>query len=169
LHWWAGSCWSASHPPQEVTMMMRGIMTLMLFGLLSLAVAGCGGEGGNDEAASSEAAAAATERYTVLGTVSKLPDVSGDTNLYLRHAAIPDYKNEAGEAVGMKAMTMPFPLADGVSIEGLQEGDPVEFTFTMRWKPTGHYEIVKIVELPAGTEIDFDGAGSDSAQDEHPH
>lgn len=157
-------------------MMKRGILMLMLLGLLGLTVAGCGGDNGNDEATSSDAAggeaavAAAdpVERYTVLGTVSKLPEASGDTNLYLRHAAIPDYKNEAGVAVGMKAMTMPFPLAEGVSIEGLEVGDPVEFTFTMRWTPTGSYEIVEIVELPAGTEIDFDGASSESAQDEHP-
>lgn len=148
--------------------MRRGLMMLTLLGLLGLALAGCGG--GKDEATGSQEAAG-TDRYTVRGTVSKLPEASGDKSMYIRHAAIPDYKNEAGEAVGMMAMTMPFPVAEGVSLEGLEVGDPVEFTFTMRWQPTGHYEIVEITELPAGTEIDFDGTGmgQQDQQHDHPH
>lgn len=151
--------------------MRRGLTILTLLGLLGLAVAGCGGGGDEDEAAGSQDVAT-TDRYTVRGTVNKLPAAEGgDKNMYIRHAAIPDYKNEAGEAVGMMAMTMPFPVAEGVSLAGLEEGDPVEFTFTMRWKPTGHYEIVEITELPAGTEIDFDGTGmgEHDHQHDHPH
>jgi len=145
--------------------MTRGVLTLMLLGVLGLVAAGCGGGGGEDgqsEAAGEAVATAGGEdggvdRYTVRGVISKLPTIdSPDPSVYIRHAPIPGYKNEDGEVVGMAAMTMPFPVAEGVSTEGLQVGDPVEFTFTMRWKPTGHYEIVAIDELPAGTEIDFD-------------
>jgi Cu/Ag efflux protein CusF len=150
-------------------MMTRRFLTLLTIALIAT-LAACGG---NDESATTEQAAASadppgTDRYTVQGEVAKLPAETGDTSLYIRHAAIPDYKNENGEVVGMSTMTMPFPVAEGVSIEGLDPGDPVEFTFTMRWKPQGHYEIVEITELPAGTEIDFD-AGGDAGGHEHPH
>lgn len=144
-------------------MRTRGLVTLMLLGVV---LAGCGG-GGDDEQAGDPADAG--DRYTVRGVVTKLPAESGgDKSMYIRHAPIPDYKNEHGEVVGMQTMTMPFPVGEGVSLEGVTPGDPVEFTFTVQWKPVGRYEIVSIEKLPAGTEIDFDGGGHDG-HDGHDH
>jgi hypothetical protein len=162
---------------------MKYGVTLLL--LLGLALAGCGGGEGGDagqQAAETpgedqELAAAGVEHYTVRGIVSRLPDPDATDktrreNMLIRHAPIPDYKNASGEVVGMAAMTMPFPVADGVSLAGLEKGDPVEFTFSMRWEPTGHYEIIEITELPAGTEIDFDTPmdhGHDHEGHDHDH
>ncbi|MEZ4386653.1 MAG: copper-binding protein [Candidatus Krumholzibacteriia bacterium] len=116
--------------------------------LAAILVGGCGGGGGDGQANA--------VRYTVRGVIEKLPAVDGpDHAIYIHHAAIPDYRNEAGEVVGMMSMVMPFPVADGVSLDGLAVGDPVEFTFTMQWQPHGHYEIVAIAELPTGTVIAF--------------
>ena len=71
--------------------------------------------GGGGDAASEDDTAA--DAYTVRGIIEKLPQTEGhDKSLYIRHAPIPDYRNERGETVGMQAMTMPFPLADGVSL-----------------------------------------------------
>jgi Cu/Ag efflux protein CusF len=53
------------------------------------------------------------------------------------------------------SMTMPFPVAEGVSLEGIAPGDAVEFTFEVTWQPRAGYRVTEIHELPAGTEIDF--------------
>ncbi len=65
----------------------------------------------------------------------------------------------------MGTMTMPFPLARGVSIADLAPGDPVAFTFAVTWKPRSGYEITEIRELPAGTVIEFEArqGGHDDA------
>jgi Cu/Ag efflux protein CusF len=94
--------------------------------------------------------------YTVRGVVEKLPQADGpDKNLYIHHQTIPDFRDEHGKVVGMMSMTMPFPVAAGVSLAGIAPGDPVEFTFTMSWgKPSG-YQITRIEKLPPGTAVDF--------------
>lgn len=145
-------------------MSTRVMMTMAL--AATLALAACGGGGGDQQQAADEPG---TDRYTVRGQVVRLPQETGDTAMYIRHAEIPDYKNEDGEVVGMMAMTMPFPVGEGVSIEGLAPGDPVEFTFTVRYKPTGRYEIVAIEELPAGTDVDGDGHEGHDHGDGHDH
>jgi hypothetical protein len=102
---------------------------------------------------------AATPRgdvYTVRGIVERLPQTSGpDRELYIHHAAIPGFRDERGKVVGMMSMTMPFPVASGVSLEGIVPGDPVEFTFTVAWQGNAGYRIVELHELPAGTEVEF--------------
>ncbi|VAX40290.1 hypothetical protein MNBD_PLANCTO03-1877, partial [hydrothermal vent metagenome] len=57
---------------------------------------------------------------------------------------------------GMMSMTMGFPIAEGVSLEGIAPGDIVEFTFVTTWGeqyPT--YEVTAITKLPADTELNF--------------
>ena len=73
--------------------------------------------------------------------------------LELKHEAIPTFLSIKGEMIGMQAMQMPFPLGEGVSIEGIEVGDKVEFTFEVDWDP-GYY-IVSISALPDETELDF--------------
>jgi Cu/Ag efflux protein CusF len=55
--------------------------------------------------------------------------------------------------LGMDAMTMPFPLAKGVSLVGFAAGDVVEVTFEVRWKSQPRFQTTKIVKLPADTEV----------------
>jgi len=99
----------------------------------------------------------AVDTYTARGVVEKLPLADGrDRDLYIHHAPIPSFRDEHGQVVGMMSMTMPFPLASGVSLAGIRPGDPVEFTFTVSWrKPIGH-RLMRIDKLPAGTVIDFE-------------
>ncbi len=94
--------------------------------------------------------------YTVRGVVEKLPLAEGpDHDLYIHHAPIPNFRDEHGKVVGMRSMTMPFPVADGVSLAGLAPGDPVEFTFAVSWKQPAGYQVTRIQKLPAGTVVDF--------------
>jgi Cu/Ag efflux protein CusF len=95
--------------------------------------------------------------YTVHGVVEKLPQADGpDKDLYIHHVPIPTFRDEHGKVVGMMSMTMPFPVAPGVSLAGISPGDPVEFTFTVAWKGHAGYQITKIDKLPPGTVVNFE-------------
>lgn len=78
--------------------------------------------------------AAPPKIYTVNGRIEQLPDpaVKGSM-LQVHHDDIPDFVSREGKVVGMNSMTMPFPPAPGVSLEGLAVGDEVELTFEVRW------------------------------------
>ena len=119
----------------------RPTPALFALALLGLAVAGCG-----------EARDASAEVYTVRGEIARLPDPSrpDGAELYLRHEAIPTFRDRAGEVVGMEAMTMGFPLAASIELGGLAAGDPVEVDFEVRWHGGGPpLRITRLVPLAA--------------------
>lgn len=102
--------------------------------------------------------------YTVRGKVVIIPSAERPIDdLQIKHEAIPDYKDREGVVFvnskgvkGMMSMTMGFPVAEGVSLEGIAPGDIVEFTFVTTWGeqyPT--YEVTAITKLPADTELNF--------------
>lgn len=104
--------------------------------------------------------------YTVRGRVVTVPSAERPMDdLEIHHEAVTDYKNRDGEVFvnskgvpGMISMTMGFPVAAGVSLEGIAPGDIVEFTFVTTWGeqyPT--YEVTRIAKLPADTELNFGG------------
>lgn len=120
---------------------------------LSLA-AGCArtdGEGGKGPDGS------AARVYTVRGEVRQLPDpAQPGSGLYILHEAIPDFTNREGQVVGMESMTMPFPVAEEVSLEGLQRGDPVELELRVHWEASPEVQVTELRELPAGTRLDLE-------------
>ncbi|MEM1167059.1 MAG: copper-binding protein [Planctomycetota bacterium] len=75
-----------------------------------------------------------TVSYNTSGVVAQLPTSSGD--LQVRHELIPDFRETLNQDPpgGMPAMTMPFPLGEGVSLDGLQPGDHVELTFDVDYR-----------------------------------
>ena len=126
--------------------MFRRIAGVMTLSVLAAAVGSCG----------REAPRAAAEAYTVCGVVERLPQAGGqDSALYIHHAAIPSFRDEHGKVVGMMSMTMPFPVAAGVSLAGIAPGDAVQFTFTVAWKQPVGYQVTRIEKLPPGTVVDF--------------
>lgn len=104
-----------------------------------------------------------TASYTVRGQVVSLP--TADDDLMVHHEAIPEYRKPGG--TGMKTMTMPFPLGEEISLEGIEPGDKVSITFTVDyeegWSPIA-YRVTAIEELPADTELDFTSQPSDDQQ-----
>ena len=98
----------------------------------------------------------AEHTYTVRGEVVELP-VANDpkTSFRVKHEPIPDYKNREGVAVGMATMTMGFTPAEGVSLEGIQKGDKVEFVWEMWYRPRMRERITSIRKLPAETQLNF--------------
>lgn len=106
---------------------------------------------------------APSARYTVRGAVASLP-IAGDptTELRVHHEAIPSFRASWPDGpLGMKSMTMPFPLGEGVSLEGLKIGDPVELTFAVDYDAKSgsvlRYRATAVKPLPADTVLDFGG------------
>lgn len=91
--------------------------------------------------------------YSVRGRIAALPtaDKPG-SSLQIEHEPIDNFVRQDGK-LGMDAMTMPFPLAKGVSLEGLNKGDIVEFTFEVRWKSQPRMQLTKIGKAATGTEV----------------
>lgn len=98
--------------------------------------------------------------YTVLGQIAQLP-VPGrpQTEFQVHHQAIDDFIDGRGQAVGMNAMIMSFPLAEGVSLKDLAIGDKVEITFPVWWEDgVPDYHVRQIKKMPADTALEFRAA-----------
>lgn len=97
--------------------------------------------------------------YVVRGEVQQLPDPADARKEFMvRHEEIPEFKGPQGQ-VGMKAMAMPFPLADDFKSTGLNVGDKITLTFTVEFdtaadKPKKYYA-TSWTPLDAMTQLDF--------------
>lgn len=96
-------------------------------------------------------------RYTVRGEIVRLPAATGPRQLSLRHEAIDDFADAAGKVVGMGSMVMPFDLAPGVALDGLQAGAKVEARIAVGWSPP-LLQIEQLKELPADTTLELRAA-----------
>lgn len=116
----------------------------------------------------------------VLGEIVVLP-IANDpsSSLQIRHMQIPNFKTKDGtvhvnaEGIsGMRSMTMPFPIEEGVDITGLAVGDKIMFTFMVDWSGNSGnaWAVTKIEKMPADTVIDFSNTivPQDSPVDEGP-
>jgi hypothetical protein len=119
---------------------------ILLFALLPLLAAGCAGR--TEEPAG--------HTYTVRARVAQLPYQG--SGLYLEHEAIDDFRGRSGKVEGMHAMTMPFPLAEGLSLEGIKPDDIVEIQLHVDWEADLPVQITAIRELPPDTRLDFRAA-----------
>ena len=98
---------------------------------LALVTAACGGDHADDTAATELPPLAV---YSVRGEVVDLPAPERpQTWIAIRHEAIPDFVGITGEPDPMSAMTMRFPVAEGVDIGGLAVGDPLAFELQVDW------------------------------------
>ena len=99
----------------------------------------------------------------ILGEITALP-IAGDpsSELKIHHEHIPTFRTKQGiinvnskGIAGMNAMEMPFPPADGLSLDGLAVGDKVRFTFAVNWGGQRAWEVTEIEKLAADTVIDY--------------
>ena len=99
------------------------------------------------------------QTYKVRAKVVQLPvPNSPASGLYLSHEAIDRFVDRDGKVVGMDPMTMSFPIAEDVSLDGLRTGDVVEFELHVDWKANPEVEITGLRELPADTKLSFRAA-----------
>jgi len=132
-------------------------------------VGGCAKKSEGSKAPEGQAGTIHKDLYVVRGEVRGLPDPANPaTELTIRHESIAHFRGPGGR-LGMNTMTMPFPVAEGVSLEGIGVGDAVEFTFevdfdTEKDRPSG-FRLTEIRRLGEGTALEFtplprkDGAG----------
>lgn len=86
--------------------------------------------------------------FTVKGVVKGLPGNGLAKNeILVKHEAIPTYRDEAGNMVGMHPMTMGFYLSEKVSAEGLHVGDSIEMVVEQTIKPKFIEQVVSLKKL----------------------
>ena len=152
--------------PETQKRRLHLLPTLALAGLLLLPLAACGGDAADtaapDEGAetaaetATEAAADDVQSYEVRGQITNLPDdADPQANLTIRHEAIDDFVSMNGEVVGMSSMSMPFPVADDVDLDGMEVGDKVSFTLTVDWDGDPAYQVTRMEPLPEDTELEY--------------
>lgn len=128
---------------------LRGnvLRPILLLIVLPLLAAGCGGKGGDK--------ASGGNTYTVRARVAQLP-TQENGGLMLEHEPIDNYVARSGRVEGMDSMTMPFPVARDVSLEGIQPNDIVEVQLHIDWEAEDHQvEITALRELPPDTQLHF--------------
>lgn len=99
------------------------------------------------------------DHYEVRGIVVQLPSAESPlAEFQVRHEAMPNFRGENNE-IGMDTMTMPFPLAGGLTLEGLAVGDKINLAFEVDFDTaTGKlkaYRATGFTKLPPETELDF--------------
>jgi Cu/Ag efflux protein CusF len=94
--------------------------------------------------------------YEGRGEIARLPDAS-NREIWIRHEAIPDFRDAEGRIVGMESMTMPFKLAPGAAPADLAPGDRVSFRLEMRWSDRAAATVARIEKLPEGTRLAWEG------------
>ena len=70
--------------------------------------------------------------------------------------AMPDFVGVSGEVEGMDSMTMPFPVAAEVDLDGFAVGDPVRFDLEVDWQADRPIAVTAMVKLPPETELALD-------------
>lgn len=97
-----------------------------------------------------------TQVYEVRGVIQELPDPQDPlSGLYIRHEAIDDWVGMDGEIQPMDAMTMPFPVSEDVTFEGIATGDKVTFTLEVNYDADPAVQVTEMTRLPEDTELDF--------------
>ncbi len=110
--------------------------------------------------------AAPPEIYRVRAQVRQVPAPDAARGeILVRHEAIPNFKNEGGEVVGMDSMSMPFPLADAGMAAGVAAGDRIEMEFEVSWSGGNPLKVTAIDKLPEGTRLAFEPAAEEVEPD----
>ena len=94
------------------------------------------------------------QRYQVRAEVVQLPE-GPNSDLMIRHEAIDGFVDRDGKVVGMEPMSMPFPVAEGLSLADLKPGDVIRCTVEVDWQQRSPAKISAIEKLPAGTRLTF--------------
>lgn len=108
---------------------------------------------------SSTSPAIKVAEYTLRGRIATVPEPGKPAGgLQIHHEPIPEFKSNFNALPdGMAEMTMPFPLAEGVSLEAFKPRDAVEFTFAVDYDASSgaviSYRVIRIAPLAPGASL----------------
>jgi len=113
----------------------------------------------NDGASRQDERQLIVHRYTTRGVVTQVPAEGKPMRAFrVKHEPIDDFKKD-GKTVGMDAMIMDFPPAEGVSLAGIEPGDKVRLHFETRTEAeTGlqvGWKATRVQKLPDDTALEF--------------
>lgn len=120
-----------------------------------------------DQQAAEQENADTLVEYTVRGRVEQLPGGPEfpAREFMVRHEEIPEFRSSmtpGDERIGMRSMSMAFPLAEGVSLDGVEPGTLVELMFeTVYDGESGRlegYTVQRLTILDATTELQIPAA-----------
>ena len=106
-----------------------------------------------DAPAATVPAGPADGTYQTRGRVQRMSGSGASRELSIHHEDIPDFKSREGETVGMPSMSMPFAVKPGVSLDGIAAGDPVSFSFEVRYGASPMLLVTALTELPPATTL----------------
>ena len=134
---------TSTHRPRQAS--RRGRFVFALAALLTALPAAC------DHGSATTVTTGPT--HTVRAKVIALPKAGDPSSSFtLAHEEIPTWARPDG-GKGMHAMEMPFPLAAGVSLDGIAPGDKVEVSVRQYTGGSIPYEITALKKLPADTAL----------------
>jgi len=123
---------------------------------LLLALTACGDNTGRSQSPP-------TRTYEVRGIVRQIQlGTEGHSRITIHHEAIPDFVGIDGQQQVMKAMTMPFAVAESVDLTGLAPGTMIRFELTVDWNAAEPGRITSLEPLPADTVLDFENPAAES-------
>lgn len=135
-----------------------------LFSLCALTLGlGCSDRSQPDADASPTGVVRQDNYQDILGVVATVP-VAGKpgSEFKIHHEHIPGFKSKDGVVFvaadgvpGMKSMVMAFPLGPGISLDGIEAGDKVRFSFEVNWGGSPPWRVTALEEIDADTVIDF--------------
>jgi hypothetical protein len=96
--------------------------------------------------------------YVVRAEVVELPAPGNGNLLQLHHEPIDNYVTRDGQTEGMDSMTMPFLVADNVSLRDIHPGDKIEVILHVDWKTERSVQITGLRKLDPGLRLDFRAA-----------
>ena len=99
------------------------------------------------------------DSYDVRAVITQLPSADNPSNGFMaHHEAIPEFRSQNG-AMGMKEMTMGFPVAQDLDLSGFAVDQKVTITFTVDYDTANKrllgFRATKLVLLPDDTVLHF--------------
>ncbi len=103
-------------------------------------------------------ASKAADLYSVRGMVVSVEQLGdGRSQVTILHEAIPEFKNQAGQIVGMEPMAMTFAADATVPTAHLQPRAKIQFSFEVHWTSAERLVLKKIQSLDSQTPLEFKG------------
>jgi hypothetical protein len=120
------------------------VLTVLTFSGLLACSTSCGEK--SEPEATRPQSTIPVKSYTTRGIIEAMPTENRPgTQFIVQHEEIPDFLGSDGR-VGMKKMAMPFPLGEGVLIDGYNVGDHVVIDFTVDWNKSPAYWVTEITK-----------------------